>query len=153
MKSRERDNVNCTRYPWMLIHLVVWFRAPDSRDLLRFNPLVDELNLSALDKIVHLVDLSISVATGEKGEDLERKICESFGKCRSTLRLWISMRCWYKITWYLARKQKGDILSVLNTMYYKNITNNGNITSRYWYCYFFIDYIAYCTHRRTNLRK
>jgi len=50
----------------MLIHLAVWFRLSDSRDLLRFNPPVGELNLSVPDKIVQLVDLFISVATGEK---------------------------------------------------------------------------------------
>lgn len=34
-----------------LIHLAVWFQPSDSRDLLRFNPPVGELNLSVLDKI------------------------------------------------------------------------------------------------------
>lgn len=38
----------------------------DGQDLLRFNPLVGELNLSVPDKIVHLVDSFIIVAVGEK---------------------------------------------------------------------------------------
>jgi len=88
----------------MLIHLVVWFRVPNSQNLLRFNPHVGELNLLALDKIVHLVDLSISVSIGEKeSENLEIKMYELFGKYCPIVTI-MNFNNANKITWYLIKK-------------------------------------------------